>query len=242
MMLISDFTTLTFDCYGTLIDWETGIHDALQPVVRKSGKSMDRDTVVGLYAQCELAIQSEHPDVPYRRLLEIKHRHIAAQLGVSMPDSCHQDFALSIRNWPPFSDSVASLRYLKEHFKLVVLSNVDNAGFGYSNQHLEIQFDAVFTAEDIGSYKPDLKNFDYMLSKLQNTGIDKSQILHTAQSQHHDMVPATAFGLKTCWIDRRANQEGSGATPQVAEQIKPDFYFESLEQMVQAHKREISYG
>jgi len=238
MMLISDFTTLSFDCYGTLIDWETGIHEALQPLVRKSAKAMDRDSVLGLYAECESAIQSEYPDVQYGELLETKHRRIAERLNVSVPDVYHRDFASSIRNWPPFADSVTSLKYLKKHFKLVVLSNVDNAGFGYSNQHLEVEFDAIFTAQDIGSYKPDLKNFDYMLSELQKAGTEKSEILHTAQSQFHDMAPATARGLKTCWIDRRANQAGSGATPRTDKPVVPDFYFVTLAQMAAAHKQE----
>ena len=238
-MLISNFSTLTFDCYGTLIDWETGIANALMSSFAQSDLSLDRSTLLDAFAKNECVVQSEQPDLAYRALLEQTHRKIAEQLNVSVSEDVHRTFAESIENWPAFADSVKSLKYLKQYFNLVILSNVDRAGFAKSNQHLKVEFDAVYTAEDIGSYKPDHRNFHHMLSELESRGIQVSEILHTAQSQFHDMIPATALGLKTCWIDRRAGETGSGATPSIAKSVKTDFRFESLENMVAAHKIEL---
>ncbi|MDE0309627.1 MAG: haloacid dehalogenase type II [Acidiferrobacterales bacterium] len=237
-MKISDFSTLTFDCYGTLIDWESGIFDALTPLNDRCGKSMDRDAWLLEFSRTESVIQSVEPELSYARLLAKTHEAMAKNLSVPMGDSDHVAFSASIEHWPAFPDSVQSLQYLKEHFKLVILSNVNNAGFEFSNRHLKVEFDAVYTAEDIGSYKPSHKNFDYMLDHLQDLGVSKSEILHTAQSLFHDIVPATEIGLTTCWIDRRAAQSGSGATPAVENPPTPDMRFVSLADMVKAHRLE----
>ena len=238
-MKLSQFSTLTFDCYGTLIDWETGIHQALQPLLQMTGKNFDKEDALAAFHQAEGPAQQSNPDLLYRDLLAAVHREIAAQLDISATEAMHREFAQSIRDWPPFSDSVESLRYLKQHYRLVILSNVDNAGFAFSNRHLEVEFDEIFTAEDIGSYKPSLANFTYMLEKLSAQGISKSDILHTAQSLYHDMVPATEIGLTRCWINRRAGQKGSGATPTVNRKVAVDWQFVSLAEMVTAHRAEV---
>lgn len=238
-MKISNFSTLTFDCYGTLIDWETGIHNALAPLIERSGKPIDKDAGLLEFSRTESVIQDANPNLSYTKLLAKTHEAMAQKMGVQMNADDHQAFATSIEHWPAFPDSVQSLQYLKEHFKLVILSNVNNAGFAQSNLHLKVEFDAVYTAEDIGSYKPSPQNFDYMLDKLQNLGVSKSDILHTAQSLFHDIVPATRIGLTTCWIDRRADQPGSGATPVVENPPTPDLRFVSLADMVKAHCKEL---
>lgn len=238
-MKLSQFSTLTFDCYGTLIDWEAGIHQALQPLLRMTGKNFNEEDALTIFRSAEGPAQEKNPNMPYRELLAAVHREIAAQLGISATETMHQEFAQSIRNWPAFADSVDSLRYLKQHYRLVILSNVDNVGFEHSNRHLEVDFDDVFTAEDIGSYKPSRANFTYMLENLASKGVSKSNILHTAQSLYHDMVPATEIGLARCWIDRRAGQKGSGATPTVNQKVEVDWRFVSLAEMVTAHRAEI---
>lgn len=237
-MKISQFSTLTFDCYGTLIDWETGIHQALQPLLQMAGKKFDKEDALAAFHNAEGPAQEKNPNMLYRDLLVAAHREIAAQHGISAPEAMHCKFAQSISNWPPFADSVESLHYLKQHYRLVILSNVDNAGFAHSNRHLEVEFDEVYTAEDIGSYKPSLENFTYMLEKLSSQGIARSEILHTAQSLYHDMVPATEMGLARCWINRRAGQKGSGATPPVSRKVEVDWQFDSLAEMAAAHRAE----
>ena len=238
-MKISDFTTLTFDCYGTLIDWESGIYKALAPLIERSGESIDKDSGLLEFSRTESRIQDANPDLSYTKLLTKTHEAMAQNLGVHMTVDDHMAFAASIRHWPAFPDSVQSLQYLKKHFKLVILSNVDNVGFSQSNRHLKVEFDAIYTAEDIGSYKPSPRNFDYMLEKLQDLGVSKSDILHTAQSLFHDIVPATRISLATCWIDRRAGEPGIGATPVVENPPTPDMRFVSLADMVDAHRLEL---
>ena len=145
-------------------------------------------------------------------------------------------YGRSIRNWPAFSDTAASLQYLKRHYKLAILSNVDNESFAFSNEKLGVDFDAVYTAEDCGSYKPAARNFEYMFAKLKTLGIEKNQILHTAESLFHDHGPANEQGLTSCWIHRRHDKEGSGATMALAQQPRYDFRFESLGDLVKAHQ------
>ena len=141
-------------------------------------------------------------------------------------------------DWPAFPDSAAALHYLKLHYKLVILSNVDRASFAASNRRLGVAFDAVYTAQDIGSYKPNTANFSYLLDHLAALGHGKGEILHTAQSLFHDHAPARRCGLATAWIDRRQDQPGWGATMAPPKDVAWDFRFASLEAMVRAHRRE----
>ena len=168
------------------------------------------------------------------------HNAIAADWGVDSDPDLARAFAASVGNWPAFPDSAASLRYLKQHYRLVILSNVHRAGFAASNEKLEVEFDAVYTAEDIGSYKPDPRNFRYLLERLaRDHGIAPDRILHTAESRFHDCAPARSLGLSTAWIHRRATAGGVGATGAAADEIDVDFYFVSLGDMANAHRKEI---
>ena len=144
-----------------------------------------------------------------------------------------------MKHWPAFSDSADSLRYLKRFYKLVVLSNVYNRSFSYSNEKLGVEFDAVYTAEDIGSYKPDQRNFDYMLKNLTSIGINKPDILHPAESMFHDHAPANRANLANCWIYRRHNQTGFGATMNPGDMPAYLFSFNSMAELVEAHKAQI---
>jgi 2-haloacid dehalogenase len=151
----------------------------------------------------------------------------------------HRAFGGSVGDWPAFADSTASLSYLKQFYKLVILSNVDRKSFAQSNRRLGVAFDAVYTAEDIGSYKPDLGNFRYMIGALKNSGHPERDILHIAQSLFHDHAPANAVGLRSAWIDRRRDAVGAGATPPPPEGVRYDFRFVSMAELVEAHRDEL---
>jgi 2-haloacid dehalogenase len=239
MPLLRDFQVLTFDCYGTLIDWETGITQALGPWLQANGVSTTRDQTLAAFAAAEAPQQQATPDLRYPELLERVHRAISERFGVAPDPAAAQAFGRSIRDWPAFADSAEALAYLKRHYRLVILSNVDRASFAHSARRLGVDFDAVYTAEDIGSYKPDARNFEYMLARRAEQGITKRQILHTAQSLYHDHVPAKRLGLATCWIDRRAGQASAGATRAPAVEVTPDFRFATLGEMAAAHRAEV---
>ncbi|MBW6396889.1 haloacid dehalogenase type II [Roseomonas sp. HJA6] len=235
-MRLTDFTTLTFDCYGTLIDWESGIHAALQPLLAKAGTALSRDAALEAFGEAEAAQEAETPRMIYSDILTEVHRRLAKAWDVTMAEEDHRRFGASVPDWPAFPDSPAALAYLKQHYRLVILSNVDRVSFAGSNRRLGVTFDAICTAQDIGSYKPDLANFDFMLRHLATMGVGKADILHTAQSLFHDHVPAKKIGLATAWIDRRHDRPGWGATPEPAEAGRYDFRFESLGALAEAHK------
>jgi 2-haloacid dehalogenase len=236
MAKLTDFKALTFDCYGTLIDWETGMVEALKPLTSKVSRKLKRDDILEAHARHESSQQVQTPAKVYRDLLATVHRRLAEEWGVAVRWSECVTYGQSIRNWPVFPDTVASLQYLKRHYKLVILSNVDNESFSFSNEKLGLDFDAVYTAEDCGSYKPSARNFEYMLAKIKTLGIEKSEILHTAESLFHDHGPANEQGLTSCWIHRRHGQEGSGATMALAKTPRYDFRFESLGALVKAYQ------
>ena len=235
---LTDFNTLTFDCYGTLIDWESGIFTALQPLLAKSGNGFARDAALEAFARHESAQEQETPDMIYSDLLAHVHARLAGEWGAAADAGADRRFGASIPDWPAFPDSPAALAYLKQHYQLVILSNVDRVSFAGSNRRLGVEFDAIYTAQDIGSYKPDLRNFEYMLLRLAGRGIQPAQILHTAQSLFHDHAPAKQIGLASCWIDRRHAAAGWGATMPPPAGASYDFRFTSMAAMADAHRKE----
>lgn len=235
-MRLSDFSALSFDCYGTLIDWEAGIGEALAPLARRTNLGLDE--ILEVYAALEHRIEEEHPGLRYSALLEKVYAQLAAQLDVATNDEEARAFGQSVGDWPAFPDSAEALAYLKQHFKLIILSNVDRQSFAGSNRRLGVEFDHIYTAEEIGSYKPSLRNFDYMLDRLAEAGIQKDQLLHVAQSLFHDHVPANHRGIASAWIDRRHDKSGSGATPLPDPMPNYDFRFVSLGELAEAHRRE----
>jgi 2-haloacid dehalogenase len=238
-MRLGDFSVLTFDCYGTLIDWESGIWNAIAPVLDRSATTVRRDQLLEAFGRHESAQQAATPDMLYPRLLAEVYKEVGRELGFEATDHEARAFGASIPDWPAFPDSPGALAYLKRHYKLVILSNVDRESFRHSQVRLGVEFDAVFTAQDVGSYKPDLRNFQYMLDRLSELGIGKEQVLHTAESLHHDHVPAGRFGLATCWIWRRHGQ-GATASGRPGTDVRTDFQFESLGAMANAHRAEQS--
>ena len=206
------FEVLSFDCYGTLIDWETGIWDAFQPLLKANNNTvLDRQTVLRSFAELENAQQATAPHMLYSDVLGHVHDHFAGANDLVTDAVLNREFGHSVGRWPAFPDSSEALRRLKDRYRLVILSNVHEAGFAASNRHLEVEFDAIYTAERIGSYKPDSANFDYLFSALdEDFGIDSSCILHVAQSLYHDHQPAKVAGLNSVWIDRQNLSSGGG--------------------------------
>jgi 2-haloalkanoic acid dehalogenase type II len=235
-MDLRDFDALTFDCYGTLIDWERGIATALAPLLARAGRTDDRDTVLAAFAREEVAQQAETPAMLYAEVLTAVHARLARAWGVAADAAADQRFGASVPAWPAFPDTPAALAYLKRHFRLIVLSNVDHASFRGSLPRLGVSFDAVHTAQDIGSYKPDPRNFTYLLDRLAEQGIDRHRVLHVAQSLFHDHAPANAVGLASAWIDRRHDRIGWGATAAPPPGVRWDFRFRSLEELAEAHR------
>lgn len=244
-MRLADFQVLSFDCYGTLIDWEHGLWQALQPLLQRSQQPLMRDEALAAFARHETAQQQATPQMPYDTLLAEVHRRLAQEWHLSAAAIDHQRFGQSVGQWPPFADTPAALCYLQRHYRLVVLSNVDQQSFRGSAAQLGATFAAVYTAQDIGSYKPDPANFHYLLDRLAELGYGKHNVLHVAQSLHHDHIPAQDLGLATAWIDRRAQrtlsvQQGWGATMPPSAVVHFDYRFPDLAAMVQAHQEELA--
>ncbi len=238
MARLTDYRVLTFDCYGTLIDWETGIWEALGPVIRANGAAgLTRDEALRAFAHFEGHHERAAPDLAYPDLLARVHRDLAGSFGLRTDPELDAGFGDSVPRWPAFPDSAAALQVLKRHFRLVILSNVHRDGIARSARELGVAFDALYTAEDIGSYKPSDTNFQYLIDHLKSDfGLERGEVLHTAQSLHHDHVPANRFGLASAWIDRQRLSEGGdwGATARVATMPRLDFVFFTLGEMADA--------
>ena len=237
-MRLSDFKALTFDCYGTLIDWEAGMVAALKPLTDRLAPALGRDAILEAHARHESRQQRYTPVMRYSDLLAVVYKRLAEEWAVPVDAEESSAYGRSIRDWPAFPDSAEALGYLKQHYKLIILSNVDNASFAFSRVRLGVAFDAVYTAEDIGSYKPSVRNFEYMLDNLSDLGLARTDVLHTAESLFHDHVPAKAHRLATCWIYRRHAKQGFGATMDPGTRPDTDFRFNSMAELVEAHRRE----
>ncbi len=213
---------LTFDCYGTLVDWETGIYESLRTILDAHGHVLEREVLLERYGRFEAEVESG-PYLTYRDILRNVVHRFGESLGFQPTKEECDRFAASVADWPAFPDSKDALERLAAKFKLVVLSNVDDDLFEGSNRKLGSPFYAVFTAKQIGSYKPDPRNFRFAIERL---GGDVHRVVHVAQSLYHDIKPAREIGLRTVWINRRAGQEGGGATPAV--EARPDAVFATL--------------
>jgi 2-haloacid dehalogenase len=235
-MQLGDFDALTFDCYGTLIDWEQGILTELKPWA--SPKGLSDDAILEAFGAEESRCEAATPDKPYPGILADVFRALGRRWGLPVNEIAPIAFGGSVGRWPAFPDSAAALGYLKRHFKLVILSNVDRNSFARSNTKLEVDFDLVVTAQDVGAYKPDRRNFDRLLSELATLGIAKERTLHVAQSLFHDVVPAKAVGLKTVWVNRRKGRPGGGATPPAAGDATPDLEVASMAELAERHRAE----
>jgi 2-haloacid dehalogenase len=205
----SAFDVLTFDCYGTLIDWEAGLLAGLRRALGTSADGLDDDALLERFATVEADLEAG-PYRTYREILATACRRIGASLGAD-PDAAAVDaFGGSVVDWPAFPDSREALDRLRGRFRLGVITNCDDDLFDASAERLARPFTWVVTAQQVGSYKPDVANFEYAFARID---APRERILHVAQSLFHDHVPAKRLGLATAWIDRRAGRAGYGATP-----------------------------
>lgn len=221
----NDYSTLTFDCYGTIIDWESGIAHALAEILSRHDISLDRERILALHARFEPEIQAEEY-LSYRETLKRVVDRFGVELNFLPTESDRSALPQSIENWAPFPDSRPALQRLQKRYKLVVISNIDDDLFAHSQSNVAIQFDNLITAQQVGAYKPSLKMFDAAFEKLDEP---KERILHVAQSLFHDIAPANKLGLDSVWVDRRRGLIGSGATP-VANAL-PDLQVASLQEL-----------
>jgi len=206
------FEVLTFDCYGTLIDWETGILAGLRRVLAPRNLTVDDDSLLGRYARHEAAIEAGDY-ISYRDVLAGTLRGVCAELGVEPTDDEAAGFGSAVGEWPAFPDSSAALARLAGRFRLAVITNCDDDLFAASSRLLGVTFDWVVTAQQVRSYKPALRNFEVAFERI---GVPRERILHVAQSLFHDHVPARRLGIASVWVDRRHDRPGSGATPPAA--------------------------
>jgi 2-haloacid dehalogenase len=218
----AQFDALTFDCYGTLIDWETGILAGLRPALETGGVDPPDDAILAVYSGIEAALEAG-PYQRYRTILEEAHGQVCRRFGVTPNADAARAFGGSVGAWPAFPDSTTALQDLKRRFRLGVITNCDDDLFAASNRRLGVEFDWVVTAQSVGSYKPDPRNFEAAFEAIP---VPRERILHVAQSLFHDHVPAKQMGLRTVWIDRRHGRPGSGATP--AAVAEPDVTYPDM--------------
>ena len=231
---LRDFEALSFDCYGTLIDWEAGLGAVLGAWADRRGLRVDVEALLTAYGAHEESSERDHPTELYPEILARSMGALGEQLGTEVSDADAQALATSVPDWPAFPDSHDALQALSERFKLIILSNIDRASFGASRARLRVEFTSVLTAQDIGSYKPDPRNFVALKAEAQRLGVPEGKLLHVAQSLFHDHVPAQRAGLPTVWINRRHSRPGWGATPPPPELTTPDWEFPSMSAFVAA--------
>jgi 2-haloacid dehalogenase len=224
----ADFDALSFDCYGTLIDWEAGIAAALRRWATANGLAMSDEDLLLAHGTHEAAAEAEHPADLYPEILARSMRALGAELGVPVTDEEATAFGASVPDWPAFPDSHDALERLGRRYKLIILSNVDRRSFAGSNARLGVEFSGIVTAQDVGSYKPSPRNFAALDAERERLGVAEGRLLHVAQSLFHDHVPAKAAGLPTVWINRRHAQAGWGATPDPMAPVTPDWEFPSM--------------
>jgi len=213
-MDLTQAEVLSFDCYGTLIDWEAGIGSVLERWALTSGVDRDVEQLLVAYAGNEAAAARAHPDHRYPDVLAEAFRRTGAALGAPVDDAWAEQLGTSVPQWPAFPDSADALARLARHHRLVILSNVHRDGFAGSNRHLRGDFAAVITAEDVGAYKPADAHFRAFDAQLRSWGVERDRVVHVAQSLFHDHVPARREGLRSVWINRRLGRPGWGATPE----------------------------
>jgi 2-haloacid dehalogenase len=207
------FEYLSFDCYGTLIDWESGMLGYLRPLLQGKGCQVSDAQILNLYSEFEPR-QQQGPYRSYREILASIVHDFAGEFHIEVSTDEANGLADSIRRWEPFSDTVTALKRLKSRYKLAILSNIDDDLFAFTAPKLGVQLDCVVTAQQARSYKPSHRNFETLLDRLQT---EKSHLLHVAESLYHDVVPARSLGIAAVWVNRRQGK-AAAATKFVAAQ------------------------
>ncbi len=223
----NDFEVLTFDCYGTLIDWESGLLGSLRTILTDHGIHIPDEEVLELYG--ELESEAERGEyLEYKKVMRTVLERFGSRFHFMPAQIELENFSASVKAWLPFPDSPLALQTLKKKYKLAVVSNIDDDLFAYSEKRLNIKFDWIITAEQVRSYKPSLNNFRLALERI---GVPKEKVLRVAQSLFHDIAPAKSLGLSTVWVNRRHDKEGFGATPPA--EVQPDLEVPDLQTLVE---------
>jgi len=224
-MDFSPIRLITFDCYGTLIDWETGMLAALRPLFAREGVKVTDMQLLEHYGEIEAELESG-PYLAYREVLAQAAQELGRRLGAKISEQDGRSFAQSLTSWEPFADTVAGLQALAQRFRLGIISNIDDDLFAETRKKLGVEFAQVVTAQQAQSYKPSLRNFQEMMVR---TGLKKNEILHAGQSVYHDVVPANVLGIRNVWVNRPSVRPGAGAAkPAVA---KPTFEVSSVAEL-----------
>jgi 2-haloacid dehalogenase len=232
-MDFSRFTTITFDCYGTLIDWEAGILPTLRSVLANHGCRIPDSEILELYGEFEAEAESGAYR-NYKEVLRSVVRAFGVRLQIDASSAEIDSLPESVGSWPPFPDTVTALRNLKQRYKLAIISNIDDDLFAKTRKLLEVDFDVVITAEQARSYKPSINNFKLALRQL---AISPDQLLHAGQSIYHDVVPARSLGIATVWVNRKSARPGIGAvrfSSAPADEQRPDLEVPDLASLVTA--------
>lgn len=225
MLDFSQFECLTFDCYGTLIDWETGILSALKPILANHNRNLSDEGILELYGMIEAQAEAGEYRT-YREILRFVTMRIGARLSFPMYEGEDTALANSLKDWPAFPDTVDALKRLKSRYKLAIISNTDDDLFAETAKTLEVPFDHVITAQQVGSYKPSHRNFQRALEVI---ALPREKVLHCAQSLFHDIVPTRELGIANVWVNRRAGRKGAGATHPA--NATPDLTVTSLKEL-----------
>jgi 2-haloacid dehalogenase len=227
-MRIGGFRVLTFDCYGTLVDWEAGILGVLRPWAARAGVAANDAQLLAAFAAAESEAEHAQPRAAYPEILRSTHAGIAWRLGANADAVTADALGRSVGDWPVFADTADALRRLQRRHKLVMVSNVDRASFARTHPKLGVQMDAVVTAEEVGAYKPDLRMFRRALEVAAEFGAGPGEVLHVGQSLYHDHAPAKKLGLATVWVRRSSVAGELGATRDPGEAVKPDLIVRSM--------------
>ena len=233
-MDLTEYSALSFDCYGTLIDWETGLLDVLHPWAAECGLDVDDERLLRAFGDHEAAAERDQPSALYPAILAEAFGRTGRSFDVAVDESWAARLGDSVPDWPAFPDSSAALAALAERYRLIIVSNVHRAGFAGSNARLQGDFAAIITAEDVGAYKPADNHFIALDRKLDELGIARSGLLHVAQSLFHDHVPARRRGLPSVWINRRRDRPGWGATAEPSEEYSYALEFGSMAEFAAA--------
>jgi putative hydrolase of the HAD superfamily len=228
------FEAMSFDCYGTLIDWETGIANALRPWAQRNGLDLDDQALIAAHGRYETHVQDEMPSALYPVVLGETLRRVGAELGAPVTDEDAAAYGASVKDWPAFPDTAEALTRLATRFKLIILSNIDRASFAASNPRLGVQFGSIITAEDVGSYKPQPGHFNRLFEELDRLGVARDRLVHVAESLFHDHEPAAELGLPSVWIHRRHDKGGTGATATPSGEVSPTWRFTSMAEFADA--------
>jgi len=232
MLDFSRFEILSFDCYGTLINWEAGILAALYKVLSGHRKSVDDARLLALYGEFEASAE-QGPFRSYREVLQSVVRQFGNELGFTPTDAETRSLPESLGTWRPWPDTVSALRQLKTRYRLAILSNVDDDLFAATRPQLRVEFDEVITAQQGQAYKPSLKLFELALKRIQAPA---HRVLHVGQSIYHDVIPARSLGLATVWVNRPSARPGAGAVKAV--EAKADLTVQSLAELATLAIRE----